>query len=55
MLLHTAVGGPKRVREELAAFARFADADELVMVHAAPTRAEQLASVQIAAPTTHAT
>ena len=50
MLQHTAIGGPERVREELEAFARFADADELVTVHPAPTRAEQLASVRIAAP-----
>ncbi|CAG7605055.1 LLM class flavin-dependent oxidoreductase [Leucobacter soli] len=50
MMRHTAVGGPERVREELAAFARFADADELVTVHPAPTRAEQLESVRLAAP-----
>lgn len=51
MLQYTAVGGAERVREELAQFAKFADVDELVTVHAAPTRAEQLASVRIAAPT----
>jgi alkanesulfonate monooxygenase SsuD/methylene tetrahydromethanopterin reductase-like flavin-dependent oxidoreductase (luciferase family) len=50
MLKYTAIGGPDRVRDELEAFARFADADELITVHAAPTRAEQLASVRIAAP-----
>lgn len=50
MLQYTAIGGRDRVRDELEAFARFADADELVTVHAAPTRAEQLASVRIAAP-----
>ncbi len=50
MLQYTAIGGPERVREELAAFARHAEVDELVTVHAAPTRAEQLASVRIAAP-----
>ncbi|UOQ61774.1 LLM class flavin-dependent oxidoreductase [Leucobacter rhizosphaerae] len=50
MLKYTAIGGRDRVRSELEAFAAFADADELVTVHAAPTRAEQLASVQIAAP-----
>ena len=50
MLRYTAVGGPERVREDLARFAAFADADELVTVHPAPTRAEQLASVRIAAP-----
>lgn len=46
MLTHTAIGGPERVRAELAAFAKFADVDELVTVHAAPTREEQLASVR---------
>ncbi|MBK0420141.1 LLM class flavin-dependent oxidoreductase [Leucobacter sp. CSA1] len=50
MLKYTAIGGRDRVREELAAFAAHADADELITVHAAPTRAEQLASVEIAAP-----
>ncbi|UOR01053.1 LLM class flavin-dependent oxidoreductase [Leucobacter allii] len=50
MLHYTAIGGPERVREELEAFAAHAGADELVTVHAAPTRAEQLASVRIAAP-----
>lgn len=50
MLKHTAVGGPERVRAELEAFAKFANVDELVTVHAAPTRAEQLESVRIAAP-----
>ncbi|WP_449283057.1 LLM class flavin-dependent oxidoreductase [Leucobacter sp.] len=50
MLQYTAIGGRDRVREELEAFARFADVDELVTVHAAPTRREQLASVRIAAP-----
>ncbi|PRI11228.1 LLM class flavin-dependent oxidoreductase [Leucobacter massiliensis] len=50
MMRYTAIGGPDRVREELEAFARFAGADELITVHAAPTRAEQLASVRIAAP-----
>jgi luciferase family oxidoreductase group 1 len=50
MLRYTATGGPQRVREELAAFGAHAGADELITVHAAPTRAEQLASVQLAAP-----
>ncbi|MBO1805770.1 LLM class flavin-dependent oxidoreductase [Leucobacter ruminantium] len=47
MLRYTAIGGPERVRAELAAFAKHADADELVTVHAAPTRAEQLESVRL--------
>lgn len=50
MLRYTATGGPKRVREELEAFATHADADELITVHVAPTRAEQLVSLRIAAP-----
>lgn len=50
MMQYTAIGGPERVREELAAFAKHANVDELVTVHAAPTRAEQLASIRIAAP-----
>lgn len=50
MLKYTAIGGPGRVHDELEAFARFADVDELITVHVAPTRAEQLTSVRIAAP-----
>ncbi|WP_336660437.1 LLM class flavin-dependent oxidoreductase [Leucobacter sp. USHLN153] len=49
MMQYTAIGGPTRVREELEAFAKFADVDELVTVHAAPTRAEQLESVRLTA------
>lgn len=52
MLRYTAVGGPERVREQLADFAKLADADELVTVHPAPTREEQLTSVRLAG--THA-
>ena len=52
MLKHTAIGDPDRVRAELEAFARYADADELITVHAAPSRAEQLESVRLAAPVT---
>lgn len=50
MLRYTAVGGPERVREQLADFAKLADADELVTVHPAPTREEQLHSVRLASP-----
>ena len=50
MLRYTAIGGAQRVREELAAFAKHADADELITVHPAPTRTEQLVSLRIAAP-----
>lgn len=50
MLKYTVVGARDRALTELAAFASFADVDELITVHAAPTRAEQLTSVRIAAP-----
>lgn len=50
MLRYTAIGGPARVREELDAFAKFADADELVTVHPAPTPEERLTSVRLTAP-----
>ena len=46
MMRHTAVGGPTRVMDELNAFARDAHADELITVHAAPERDEQLESVR---------
>lgn len=49
MLRYSAVGDAEQVREQLTDFARLADADELVTVHAAPTRDEQLASIRIAA------
>lgn len=49
MMTYTAVGGADRVREQLADFARLSGADELVTVHPAPTREEQLESVRIAA------
>ena len=50
MLRYTAIGGPRRVGDELAAFAEHADADELITVHPAPTPAERLESVRLAAP-----
>lgn len=50
MLRYTAIGGPERVRKELAQFAAHADADELITVHPAPTPAERLESVRLAAP-----
>ena len=50
MLRYTAIGGPERVREELQAFAKHADADELITVHPAPTPEERLRSVRLAAP-----
>lgn len=53
MLRYTAIGGPERVKEELAAFARHADADELITVHPAPTPAERLLSVRLASSAEH--
>lgn len=50
MLRYTAIGGPRHVRNELAAFAEHADADELITVHPAPTPAERLESVRLTAP-----
>lgn len=47
MLRFTAMGSPERVRAELTEFAKQADADELVTVHVAPTRVEQLESVRL--------
>lgn len=49
MLRYTVSGSPETVRAGLAEFARRADADELVTVHAAPTAAEQLESIRLAA------
>ena len=50
MLRYTAVGGPERVRDQLTGFMDLANADELVTVHPAPSRAEQLESLRLAAP-----
>lgn len=50
MLHYTAAGGPERVRNELAAFAEHAEADELMTIHPVPGRAEQLTSVRLASP-----
>lgn len=50
MMRYTAVGGPERVRHQLAEFAKLADADELVTVHPGPSREDQLTSLRIAAP-----
>lgn len=50
MLRYTAIGGPETVREQLDAFGRLAEADELITVHAAPTGEERLRSVRLAAP-----
>jgi luciferase family oxidoreductase group 1 len=49
MLTHTAAGTPDEVREQLTAFARLADADELVVAHQAPTAEARLRSVTLTA------
>ena len=51
MLRYTAIGGPERVREELDAFGKHADADELILAFAAPTHAERMAGARIVAST----
>jgi luciferase family oxidoreductase group 1 len=49
MLTHTAAGTPAEVREQLTAFARLADADELIVAHQAPGTEERLRSVTLVA------
>ncbi|MEJ5946544.1 LLM class flavin-dependent oxidoreductase [Pseudokineococcus basanitobsidens] len=49
MMVHTAIGTPEDVREQLDAFARLADADELITAHSAPTAADRVRSVQLTA------
>jgi luciferase family oxidoreductase group 1 len=49
MLTHTALGTPDDVREQLTAFARLADADELVLAHQAPGTEARLRSVTLVA------
>ncbi|HJX44715.1 MAG TPA: LLM class flavin-dependent oxidoreductase [Geodermatophilus sp.] len=49
MLTHTAIGTPEEVREQLTAFARLADADELVVAHQAPGTEARLRSVTLVA------
>ncbi|MBU3701218.1 MAG: LLM class flavin-dependent oxidoreductase [Acidimicrobiia bacterium] len=49
MLTHTAVGTGEMVAEQLAEFARFADADELVVCHQSPRVDDRLRSVELTA------
>lgn len=49
MFQHTLVGDDDRVSEKLAEFAAYADADELMTTHPAPTHAERLSSVRVMA------
>lgn len=53
MTKHFAVGTGEQVRDYLDEFARFADADELIVVPNAPDRKLQLRSLQIVADATH--
>jgi luciferase family oxidoreductase group 1 len=49
MMKHSAVGTPAAVVEYLAGFARHADADELIVVHASPAVEARLRSVELLA------
>jgi luciferase family oxidoreductase group 1 len=49
MLTHSAVGTPDEVREHLEAFAKLADADELIVAHQSPTPDQRLRSVTLTA------
>jgi luciferase family oxidoreductase group 1 len=49
MMHYTAVGAPETVQRYLDEFATHADADELVLVHAGPTAADRLRSVDLVA------
>lgn len=49
MLKHSAVGDRETVHAELRAFGAYADADEIITVHAAPSPEERIRSVEIAA------
>jgi luciferase family oxidoreductase group 1 len=49
MMRYTAAGDPSGVREYLESFAELADADELMVVHAAPTREARLRSLDLLA------
>jgi luciferase family oxidoreductase group 1 len=49
MMRHTAAGSPGTVRDHLVSFATLADADELMVVHAAPTWEARLQSLELLA------
>lgn len=49
MMRYTAVGTPETVRKQLEEFAVHADADELMVVHASPTRETRLRSIDLLA------
>ena len=50
MLRHTAVGTPQQVSDQLARFAEFAHADELILAPMAPDRGVWLGTVRALAP-----
>jgi len=49
MLTHTAIGTPAEVREQVEAFRRLADADELIVAHQAPSTEGRLRSAALLA------
>jgi luciferase family oxidoreductase group 1 len=49
MMEHTAVGAPAEVKDQLDAFAKHADADELIVVHQSPTIDDRLRSAELLA------
>ena len=49
MVTYSAVGTPADVSEYIAAFAKHADADELMVVHQSPTTEARLRSVELLA------
>jgi luciferase family oxidoreductase group 1 len=49
MLTHTALGTPAEVREQITAFRRLADADELIVAHQSPSPEGRLRSVTLLA------
>jgi alkanesulfonate monooxygenase SsuD/methylene tetrahydromethanopterin reductase-like flavin-dependent oxidoreductase (luciferase family) len=49
MLTHSAVGTPDEVRGHLEAFAKVADADELIVAHQSPAPEQRLRSVSLTA------
>lgn len=49
MLTHTAIGTGEMVADQLAEFATYADADELIVCHQSPTIDERLRSVELTA------
>ncbi len=53
MMQHTAIGTPDQVRTFLDEFRTFADADELIVVHAGPSTEDRLRSTELTAEACH--